>query len=250
LQEHLEHDRAVCIRAWCVVFEPLRISQYHLFLEAHVSAYCYFYAIPRLFFVRGMKQNLPWLFFAFSLMYAICLYIWQANIRLIKDGKPGYFDSGNAEATPPPIISGGAATPSGPTVYPIHYLMGFLLVLKFFSLFFESIRYLYLRVVGHAAFFSAVYYTFAFLKGVTLFTGKSIGNRKAQEFSFERSTIYLFSTWSSSLPSLLSHAYSFNYSAFDRSGIIVLRSIFICFLHSNSRFVDWLGMVFRQTICH
>jgi hypothetical protein len=147
--------------------------------EAHVSFYYHYFNIisilyPGNFFLRGTKQNLPWLFFAFSLMYAVCLYVWHANIRLIKNGKPGYFVSGDADTTPPPTIPGGAATPDGPTIYPIHYLMGFLLALKFCSLFFESVQYHYLRVVGHAAFFSAVYYTFYFLKGITLFTGTSV----------------------------------------------------------------------------
>jgi len=118
---------------------------------------------------RG-EMNLPWLFFAFSLMYAVCLYVWHSNIQLIKGGKPGYFDIGDGLGTAPPTIPGVSATPASPTIYPIHYLMGFLLALKFFSLLFEAIRYHYLRVTGHAVFFSAVYYSFAFLKGITLFT--------------------------------------------------------------------------------
>jgi len=118
---------------------------------------------------RG-EMVLPWLFFLFSLMYAVSLYIWHSNIQLIKKGKAGHFDTGDLPATAPPRFPGAAATPASPTIYPIHYLMGFLLALKFCSLFFESIRYHYLRVTGHSVFFSAVYYTFAFLKGITLFT--------------------------------------------------------------------------------
>jgi len=136
-------------------------------LDFHFSNLDYFG--NKSYLSRG-EMNLPWLFFVFSLMYAVCLYVWHANIRLIKNGKPGYFDSGDADTTLLPTIPGGAATSDGPTIYPIHYLMGFLLALKFCSLFFESVRYHYLRVAGHAAFFSAVYYTFYFLKGITLFT--------------------------------------------------------------------------------
>lgn len=157
-----------------------------MFLEAHLSLLLY----TRRFFVPDMKQILPWLYFLFSLIYAICLYIWHFNIQLIKDGKPGYFDSGDAPA--PPAIPGAAATPTTATIYPIHYLMGFLLALKFCTLIFESIRYHYLRVSGHAVFSSAVYYTFSFLKGMTLFTGKSIRNRKTLVFHSEDSNPFDF----------------------------------------------------------
>jgi len=116
------------------------------------------------------EMVLPYLFFCFSLLYAICLYLWFSNIRFIKDGKLGYFDVGDASSAGAVTISGNKFIPATPTIYPIHYLMGFLLTLKTLSLFFESIRYHYLGVTGHAMFFSAVYYTFAFLKGITLFT--------------------------------------------------------------------------------
>jgi len=118
---------------------------------------------------RG-EMNLPWLFFAFAMLYAVCLYIWNAHIGLIKDGKEGYFDIGDEPVTAAATIPGATATPDVPTIYPIHYLMGFLLTIKFCTLFFESIRYHYLRVTGHATFFSVIYYIFAFLKGMTLFT--------------------------------------------------------------------------------
>eukprot|EP00536_Pseudo-nitzschia_multiseries_P006270 jgi/Psemu1/255259/estExt_Genewise1Plus.C_1300088 len=99
---------------------------------------------------RG-EMILPWMFFLFSLIYAVCLYIC-------------------GDASPPGGAIGLNNASESPTIYPIHYLMGVLLALKFFSLLFESIRYHYLRVTGHAVFFSAVYYIFAFLKGMTLFT--------------------------------------------------------------------------------
>jgi len=113
---------------------------------------------------RG-EMNLPWLYLAFSVMYAVCIWVWHRNIKLIQQGKSGYFDVGEEVQG----ISAGAA-PSGPTIYPIHYLMGALLTLKFCCMLFESIRFHYLRVLGHAAFFSTIYYLFAFLKGMSLFT--------------------------------------------------------------------------------
>lgn len=119
-------------------------------------------------YLSAGEMLLPHLFFYFSLIYAICLYVWCKNIMSIKEGKPGLLDTGSPSEPVAPV-GRGAQLPSV-TVYPIHYMMGFLLTLKTLSLFFESIRYHYLRVTGHAVLWSAVYYTFAFLKGITLFT--------------------------------------------------------------------------------
>lgn len=98
---------------------------------------------------------LPHMFFSFFLLYSICLYLWNSNISAISQGGVGYF-----------------AEPGGgrPLVYPIHHIMSFLLLLKTFSLLFESVRYHYLRATGHASVWSALYYTFTFLKGTILFT--------------------------------------------------------------------------------
>lgn len=116
-------------------------------------------------YLSSGEMVLPWMFFLFSIVYGVCLYIWWFNIKLAQEGKPGYLDTGDPPAPPRPGMPATTAT-----IYPIHYLMAFLLGLKFCSLLFESIRYHYLRVTGHAVFFSAVYYAFAFLKGITLFT--------------------------------------------------------------------------------
>uniref|UniRef100_A0A7S0UHF2 GOST seven transmembrane domain-containing protein n=1 Tax=Pseudo-nitzschia delicatissima TaxID=44447 RepID=A0A7S0UHF2_9STRA len=121
----------------------------------------------RLSYLSRGEMNLPWLFLGFSVMYAVCIYIWHFNIKLIKEGKQGYFDIEGEEG--PPTLPGQPEAPS-PTIYPIHYLMGVLLTLKFCTLLFEAIRYHFLRVRGHAEFFSFVYYTFAFIKGMSLFT--------------------------------------------------------------------------------
>lgn len=98
------------------------------------------------------ETQLPHVFLYFSISYAILLGLWVSNIRKIQSG---YFDGG----------------PGGrPVIYPIHQLMSVLLILKTLSIFFESVRYHYIRVSGHAELWSVVYYTFAFLKGTFLFT--------------------------------------------------------------------------------
>ncbi len=106
-------------------------------------------------YLSAGEMPLPHMFFYFSLIYAFCLYMWISNIRLIGTGYSGRWnDRGEQQAV----------------VYPIHHLMTILLTLKFLALFFESIRYHFLRVTGHAYFWSGIYYTFAFLKGTFLFT--------------------------------------------------------------------------------
>ncbi|KAJ1430033.1 transmembrane receptor [Ochromonadaceae sp. CCMP2298] len=59
--------------------------------------------------------------------------------------------------------------PSG-IVHRIHHMMYWLLVLKSLSLFFESVRYHYIALYGVSKMWSEVYYVFAFLKGIMLFT--------------------------------------------------------------------------------
>lgn len=106
-------------------------------------------------YLSAGEMVLPHMFFYYSFLYAICLYLWFTNIRLIQDGHKGHF----------------AEESEGlPVVYPIHHLMTLLLTLKTCTIFFESIRYHYLRVSGKAVLWSAVYYTFAFMKGIILFT--------------------------------------------------------------------------------
>lgn len=110
------------------------------------------------------EMALPHMFFYFSLLYAICLFAWSSNIRLIGQGQPGHWSdvetSQNGPISPQQL----------PIVYPIHHLMTALLSLKFLSLFFESTRYHFLRVIGKAIFWSWLYYAFTFIKGTFLFT--------------------------------------------------------------------------------
>jgi hypothetical protein len=78
--------------------------------------------------------------------------LWFTNIRGIQNiehfstlrGGGGGGKGGGARA------SGGANAP----VYAIHHLMSVLLLLKFLSIFFESIRYHAIRVSGHAEIWS------------------------------------------------------------------------------------------------
>ena len=166
-------------------------------------------------------------------MYAVCLWIWHFNIKFIKKGKKGYFDVGEDSALP--AIPGGAAAPT-PTIYPIHYLMTVLLTLKFCTLLFESIRYHYLRVLGHARFFSFVYYIFTFVKGMTLFTGKSLRNRKTLEDWFRRSKSFR-----------LDHRchHFLIYPLWEFFGFPCDVTII---LHSNSHSIDWFWLVVREAV--
>jgi len=66
------------------------------------------------------------------------------------------------------VITRDAATNG--TVHRVHYMMAALLALKCLTLLFESIRFHYISIVGSSELWSAIYYIFAFLKGVMLFT--------------------------------------------------------------------------------
>lgn len=56
------------------------------------------------------------------------------------------------------------------TVHRIHYMMAALLAFKILSLLFESVRYHYIAMFGVSESWSIVYYIFASLKGIMLFT--------------------------------------------------------------------------------
>jgi G protein-coupled receptor 107 len=98
------------------------------------------------------------MYFLFSISYCICFVIWSANIIEILRGRTGF------------IGVRGAGELTKPVVHTIHYLMAILLLLKFLSVFFDSIRYYKIQVSGHAEFLSFIYYTFTVLKGMFLFT--------------------------------------------------------------------------------
>lgn len=87
---------------------------------------------------------LPMMYFAFFGLFSLTLVLWVWVLR--RD----------------PMTYG--------TVHRIHYMMLGLLVLKCLSLFFEGVRYHYISLYGVSEMWSVVYYVFAFLKGIMLFT--------------------------------------------------------------------------------
>jgi len=107
---------------------------------------------------------LPLMYFYFTCSYGICIYLWMRYLKSVVEDDVGS-GSGN----------GGAGRRGGPggrrgIIHQIHHMMTILLCLKALSIFFESVRFHYISTTGHAELWSVVYYTFAFLKGVMLFT--------------------------------------------------------------------------------
>jgi NADH:ubiquinone oxidoreductase subunit 3 (subunit A) len=100
------------------------------------------------------EMKLPLLYFFFSISYILCFGIWYTNIRQINKGKQGLF----------------AKPEEQPVVYSIHQLMSLLLLLKFFSVLFESFRYHRIGVTGHAEVWTFLFYGINFVKGMFLFT--------------------------------------------------------------------------------
>ena len=107
-------------------------------------------------YLTAGEMPLPYMFLYFSVSYALCVGIWISNIRKT--------NSGVDEVVSPRMSEDRAV------VLPIHHMMTALITLKFLTIFFESVRYHYIRVFGHAEAWSVVYYTFASLKGMFLFT--------------------------------------------------------------------------------
>lgn len=62
------------------------------------------------------------------------------------------------------------ANGSDAVVHDVHRMMLALLILKTGTLFFESVRYHYIAIVGFSELWDLIYFIFAFLKGVMLFT--------------------------------------------------------------------------------
>jgi len=98
-------------------------------------------------YLSAGEMMLPHMYLYFSVSYAILLLMWVRSLN--SDDKHN-----------------GAK----PTVFAIHHLMSSVLALKTLSIFFESVRYHFIRVNGHAELWSFVYYMITFLKGTFLFT--------------------------------------------------------------------------------
>lgn len=105
-------------------------------------------------FLTAGEMPLPLVFFYFFISYLICTIIWILNISGIQRGREGCFAN-----------SGGR-----PVIYAIHHLMSVLLVIKTATVLLESIRYHFIRVMGHARFWSVLYYIMTFVKSTFLFT--------------------------------------------------------------------------------
>mmetsp|Transcript_27015 Transcript_27015/g.39508 ORF Transcript_27015/g.39508 Transcript_27015/m.39508 type:complete len:544 (-) Transcript_27015:42-1673(-) len=99
------------------------------------------------------EMPLPSIFLYFSVAYFICFLVWVLNIRSVQQRHGGFLDPGTS-----------------PQIFPIHHLMSVLLLVKTLSIFIESVRYHFIRIVGHANFWSVVYYIVTFVKGAFLFT--------------------------------------------------------------------------------
>lgn len=96
-------------------------------------------------YLTAGEMVLPHLFLYFSMSYALLLFLWYyklLNKNMHTNNK----------------------------IYAIHHLMTIVLALKTASMFFESVRYHYIRIHGHAELWSFVYYFLNFIKGVFLFT--------------------------------------------------------------------------------
>jgi len=104
-------------------------------------------------FLTAGEMPLPRLFLFLSISYTVLTFIWIKNIVDIMMGRAGFLNGGDK-----------------PMVQAIHHLMSCLLVLKTCSVFFESVRYHFIRVHGHAELWSFTYYLFTFVKGAFLFT--------------------------------------------------------------------------------
>ena len=107
-------------------------------------------------YLTAGDMPLPVVFFYFSISYFGCWLVWVMNIRSINQGKG--------------TILGESLLGQRIMVYPIHHVMSLLLIVKTLTTFLESVRYHYLRITGHAEFWSVIYYAFSFLRGMLLFT--------------------------------------------------------------------------------
>jgi hypothetical protein len=101
-------------------------------------------------FLTAGEMRLPLIFFFFSISYLLCFMLWFTNIRGIQNLEHFKSLRGARAGGGGGGASGGANAP----VYAIHHLMSVLLLLKFLSIFSESIRYHAIRISGHAEIWS------------------------------------------------------------------------------------------------
>lgn len=99
----------------------------------------------RISFLSSGEMPLPHMFLYFTISYTCLLFLWVRRVH------------GNSEDG------------RRPAVYAIHHLMSSVLLLKLLTIFFESVRYHFIRVNGHAELWSFLYYFLNFAKGTFLF---------------------------------------------------------------------------------
>jgi len=99
-------------------------------------------------YLTAGEMPLPHMYLYFSVSYALMLFLWVRSLKTDDSHPIG----------------------AKPTVFAIHHLMSMVLALKLLTVFFESVRYHFIRVNGHAEIWSFVYYVLNFVKGTFLFT--------------------------------------------------------------------------------
>ena len=112
-------------------------------------------AFGKMSYLTAGEMPLPHMYLYFSFSYAIMLFLWVGSMKRDGHGIGSSINkalgSGNGDSS---------STPH-PTVYAIHHLMSGVLVLKTLSIFFESVRFHFIRVKGHAELWvSACIYTY------------------------------------------------------------------------------------------
>lgn len=98
-------------------------------------------------YLTAGEMPLPHLYLYFSISYSLMLFLWMKFIR-----------------------GDESQSSRRPTIYAIHHLMSSVVLLKALSMLFESARYHFIRIHGHAELWSFIYYILNFIKGTFLFT--------------------------------------------------------------------------------
>ena len=84
-------------------------------------------------YLTAGEMKLPGMYLYFSISYALCFFLWATHIRNIRLGRDPVFSSRRGEVS------------SRPSVHAIHHLMTILLGIKTVTVFFEAMRYHYIR---------------------------------------------------------------------------------------------------------
>ena len=109
--------------------------------------------LGKISFLTAGEVHFPLIFFFFSISYSLLIYIWYLTLRGEVITKTERTDGSSKVG-----------------VRAIHHLMTAVLILKALSMAFESVRYHFIALHGHAELWSFAYYFITFLKGVMLFT--------------------------------------------------------------------------------